>query len=114
MVVGTIPQQNPSGVWQEHAVVWWLPLGAEVEAFPPWSRLIFEDLTRWKQVFAINKDGLESVKIQNRTSFSGLCLDDSSLIKTPKPYDQSKALLFSFQNHIMCNSKTNSLKVMNF
>ena len=28
-----------------------LSLGVEVEAFPPWSRLIFEDLTRWKQAF---------------------------------------------------------------
>jgi hypothetical protein len=28
-----------------------LPLGVEVEAFSPWSRLIFEDLTRWKQAF---------------------------------------------------------------
>ena len=28
-----------------------LPLGVEVEAFPLWSRLIFEDLTRWKQAF---------------------------------------------------------------
>ena len=28
-----------------------LLLGVEVEAFLPWWRLIFEDLTRWKQAF---------------------------------------------------------------
>jgi hypothetical protein len=50
LVVQLIRHWNPSGEWQE-PVVWWLPLGAEVAACRPWSRPIFDNLTRWKLVF---------------------------------------------------------------